>query len=130
MHPTPHLSPTSELLSIPYTAAQPGGLRGEDELATAESAPESTNITRRLASVLEAIRAAGFEDFDETAAAYYTARLDKGSFPAMVQGASRGRRLKTMLQTVQRSSEQWSRWESRGLQEAICECSGELIPDI
>ncbi|EAW21063.1 uncharacterized protein NFIA_062240 [Aspergillus fischeri NRRL 181] len=127
MHPTPHLSPTSELHSIPYAAAQPDPLRGEDELAAAElGAAEATDVTRRLAIVLEAIRTAGFQDFDDTAVAYYTARLDKGSFPAMVQCASRGRRLKTMLQTVQRSSQQWLRWESQGLQESICKGSATL----
>ncbi|GFG19086.1 hypothetical protein IFM5058_09689 [Aspergillus udagawae] len=104
MHPTAHLSPTSEPHSIPYAAAQPDPLPGEDELAAAElGTAEATDVTHQLAIVLEAIQTAGFQDFDETAIAYY-ARLDKGSFPAMVQCASHGRQLKMMLQTVT----QWS----------------------
>ncbi|RAK74306.1 uncharacterized protein BO72DRAFT_470944 [Aspergillus fijiensis CBS 313.89] len=128
MRPTPLLSPTSELHSIPCASGQPDPLGGAQELAAAAElgAAEATDITRRLAIVLEAIRTAGFQGFDETAAAYYTAHLDKGSFPAMVQCASRGRRLKTMLQALQQSSQQWRRWESRGLQESICEGSASL----
>ena len=86
----------------------------------------TADITRRLGTMLEAMRAAEFHDFDEMAAAYYTAQFEKGSLPAMVQCASRSRRLKRMLQELQESSGEWPRWESRGFNECVSEAAGEF----
>lgn len=88
----------------------------------------AADITRRFGGVLEAMRTSGFQDFDDMALAYYTAQFEKGSFPAMVQCASRSRRLKAVLQELYESSSQWPRWESRGLYESISEATGESCP--
>lgn len=42
----------------------------------------ATDITRRFGVILEAMLTVGFQDFDEVAAAYYTAEFEKGSFLA------------------------------------------------
>lgn len=79
--------------------------------------------------VLEAIRQAGFQDFEEVAVAYYTSRFEWGSVPAMVQCVSRSHRLKAMLHELQQSSRQWPRWESRGLHESVSEAAVSLCVD-
>ena len=96
-----------------------------DLLPSVASVASTADITRRFGIVLETMRTAGFHDFDGMAAAYYTAEFEKGSFPAMVQCASRSRRLKPLLQELQESSSQWPRWESRGLHESVSEATGE-----
>lgn len=74
------------------------------------------------------MRNTGFQDFEGMAMAYYTARFEWGSLPAMVQCVSRRRRLKVLLQDLQRSSRQWPAWESRGINESVSEAVGELSP--
>lgn len=87
----------------------------------------TTNATARFGNLLEVVQAAGFADFDRMAIAYYTAHFDRGSLPDLAQRASRGRRLKTVLQALQDSSDQWPRWESRGLQEGVIESTSKSI---
>jgi hypothetical protein len=87
------------------------------------------DITPRFGIVLEAIRQAGFQDLEQMVLAYYTSRFEWGSFPAMVQSVSRKRRLKAMLQELQKRSGQWSRWESRGLHESVSEAAVSLCVD-
>lgn len=89
------------------------------------SGASAADITRRFGIVLEVMRTAGFHDFDEMVAAYYTAQFERGSFPAMLQCASRSRRLKVMLQELQEDSSLWPRWESRGLHESVSEAASE-----
>lgn len=79
--------------------------------------------------MLEAIRQAGFQDMEEMVLAYYTSRFEWGSFPAMVQCVSRKRRLKPMVQELQKCSGQWRRWEYRGLHESISEAAVSLCVD-
>ena len=104
------------------------GFSPSEPLAQVASDTTTADITRRFGSMLEAMRMAGFHDFDGMAAAYYTAQFEEGSIPAMVQRASRSRRLKSMLQELQESSDQWPRWESRGFHECVSEAAGELGP--
>jgi hypothetical protein len=87
------------------------------------------DITPRFGIVLEAIRQAGFQDMEQMVLAYYTSRFEWGSFPAMVQCVSRKRRLKAMLQELQKSSGQWPRWEYRGLHESVSEAAVSLCVD-
>ena len=94
-------------------------------LPRAAAGTSTADITSRFGIVLEAMRTAGFRDFDEMAVAYYTAQFERGSLPAMVQCASRSRRLKPMLQALQESSNQWPRWESRGLHESFLKATGD-----
>ncbi|KAJ5200207.1 hypothetical protein N7491_008993 [Penicillium cf. griseofulvum] len=84
-----------------------------------ESGPSQVDITSRLSIVLDAVQKAGFQDFEAMVEAYYTANLERNSFPALLQCASRRRRLKPMLHNLQDSSRQWPRWESRGINESI-----------
>ncbi|KAF4958906.1 hypothetical protein FSARC_10904 [Fusarium sarcochroum] len=77
------------------------------------------DLTRRFESVLETMRLSGFHNFDEMAVDYYTGQFGKGSVPAIMQCSSRSRRLKVMLQKLQENSNEWPRWESRGLHESI-----------
>ncbi|KAH7371056.1 hypothetical protein BKA66DRAFT_192892 [Pyrenochaeta sp. MPI-SDFR-AT-0127] len=60
------------------------------------------------------------------AAAYYTSQFEPGSLPAMLQCASRSRRLKAMIQDLQCHSNQWPRSESRGFHESILEAVAPL----
>lgn len=92
--------------------------------ARTSTTPAAEN-TRRFGIVLEAVSTAGFNDFDAMVLAYYTARFEVGSFPAMAQCASRSRRMKTMLQELQEHSSQWPRWESRGLHESVSQATGK-----
>ncbi|KAJ5496620.1 hypothetical protein N7463_008607 [Penicillium fimorum] len=94
----------------------------EGKLASGDT---DANITQRFVIVLEAMQKAGFQDFDVMAVAYYTTQFEKGSLPAMVQCASRSRRLKAMVQELHESTGQWPRWESRGLRESVSEATGE-----
>ena len=94
--------------------------------STTASSTSAADITRRFGLVLESMRIAGFRDFDEMVAAYYMAPFEKGSFPGMMQSASRSRRLKAMLHELQESSAQWPKWESRGLHESVSEGTTSL----
>lgn len=92
--------------------------------------PSSESETK-IRTVMDAVRRAGFQDFEQMVVVYYTSRFEKGSVCAMQQGVSRSRHLKSMLNRLQQSSSQWPRWESRGLHEAIAGvaalvCSNEL----
>ncbi|KAH9905501.1 hypothetical protein F4778DRAFT_779832 [Xylariomycetidae sp. FL2044] len=90
------------------------------------TAASESDMTSRLRIVLDAVRTAGFADFDKMAVAYYTARFEKRSVPDLAQCASRGRRLKTVIQDLVKGSEDWSRWESRGLQDSTVEATKAL----
>ncbi|KAH8131309.1 hypothetical protein LI328DRAFT_161154 [Trichoderma asperelloides] len=104
------------------TDAPPEPLSNRARISTTSAAEN----TRRFGIVLEAMSTAGFHDFDAMALAYYTARFEVGSFPAMAQCASRSRRMKTMLQELQENSSQWPRWESRGLHESVSQATVSL----
>lgn len=118
---------TSTMPPISASSSSMGGIISSpsDLLPRAASLASTADITRRFGIVLEAMRTAGFHDFDAMTAAYYTAEFEKGNFPAMVQCASRSRRLKPLLHELQKSSSQWPRWESRGLHESVSEATGE-----
>lgn len=122
-----HLPPSQDLLrpgsaKITPPDTSPGG----HDLAM-ESGPSQVDITSRLSIVLDAVQKAGFQDFEAMVEAYYTANLDRNSFPALLQCASRRRRLKPMLHNLQDSSRQWPRWESRGFNESISAGTGEFF---
>ncbi|OGE54884.1 hypothetical protein PENARI_c005G04547 [Penicillium arizonense] len=118
-HLSGYSSPTRDpLQSATLATAPPDPSMGERDLTTKFGAAKA-DITRRLGIVLDAMRNAGFQDFDAMVVAYYTAQFERSSFPALLQCASRSRRLKPMLQELQDSSRQWPRWESRGLNESI-----------
>lgn len=89
----------------------------------------STPTTTKLDIVLDSINQAGFRDFEEVVLAYYTSQFERGSVPAMLQYVSRSRRLKTLLHELQKSSSQWTRWESRGLHESVSEAAVSLCVD-
>ncbi|CZR37301.1 uncharacterized protein FPRO_02439 [Fusarium proliferatum ET1] len=86
-------------------------------------------LTRRFDSILEAMRTSGFHNFDEMAVAYYTGRFSTGSVPSIMQCSSRGRRLKVILQKLHQDSQEWPKWESRGLQESMSTATASLCVD-
>lgn len=86
--------------------------------------PTASNTTR-FKSILEAVNASGFPDFDCMVTAYYTASFEKSSLPAMSQRASRSRRLAKMLREMHESSERWPSWEARGLRESVLESASK-----
>ena len=81
--------------------------------------------TTRFKTILEAVNASGFPDFDSMVTAYYTASFEKSSVPAMAQRASRSRRLAKTLREMHESSEQWPRWEARGFRESAMESASK-----
>lgn len=83
--------------------------------------------TRRFGALLDAVSAAGFQNLDEMVLEYYSARFEAGSLPAMAQSASRSRRIKPVVQGLQENSQQWPRWESRGLHESVSQATGQFI---
>ncbi|KAH8728015.1 hypothetical protein GQ44DRAFT_724560 [Phaeosphaeriaceae sp. PMI808] len=88
--------------------------------------PSVTEHTRRFGLILDTMRSVGFRDFDEMVGAYYMTHFEKGSYPSMMQSASRSRRLKALLRELQDSSGQWPRWEARGLHESVSEATASL----
>lgn len=91
----------------------------------------SSESETQIRTVMDAVRRAGFQDFEQMVVVYYTSQFERGSVCAMQQSVSRSRHLKSMLDRLQQSSSQWPRWESRGLHEAISGaaasvCSNEL----
>ncbi|KAF5690357.1 Basic-leucine zipper (bZIP) transcription factor [Fusarium denticulatum] len=82
-------------------------------------------LTRRFDSILETMRTSGFHNFDEMAVAYYTGRFSTGSVPSIMQCSSRGRRLKVILQKLHQDSQEWPKWESRGLHESMSTATGK-----
>ncbi|KAK8118357.1 uncharacterized protein PG998_002983 [Apiospora kogelbergensis] len=93
--------------------------------STKESTPPKTaeGITARFKTILEATKAAGFPDFDRMVIAYYTAQFERSSMAGMAQRASRGRRLRSVVQELRHHSDSWSRWDSRELQESFLEAA-------
>ncbi|MDI1491552.1 MAG: hypothetical protein OHK93_002761 [Ramalina farinacea] len=85
--------------------------------------------TTRFKTILEAVNASGFPDFDCMVTAYYTASFEKSSVPAMAQRASRNRRLAKTLRDMHESSEQWPRWEARGFRESAMESARAICVD-
>ncbi|RYP15709.1 hypothetical protein DL765_005549 [Monosporascus sp. GIB2] len=112
--------------SVPHAAPPPPPPSSTAPQPVSAQAENTATETARFGNLLEMMRAAGFADFDKMAVAYYTTQFDKGSVPDLAQRASRGRRLKAVLQALQDSSSQWSRWESRGLQESAVESTKAL----
>ncbi|KAI1042791.1 hypothetical protein LB505_001076 [Fusarium chuoi] len=86
-------------------------------------------LTRRFDSILETMRTSGFHNFDEMAVAYYTGRFSTGSVPSIMQCSSRGRRLKVILQKLHQDSQEWPKWESRGLHESMSTATASLCVD-
>ncbi|KAF5551128.1 hypothetical protein FPHYL_9178 [Fusarium phyllophilum] len=86
-------------------------------------------LTRRFDSILETMRTSGFHNFDEMAVAYYTGRFSTGSVPSIMQCSSRGRRLKVILQKLHQDSQEWPKWESRGLHESMSSATASLCVD-
>ncbi|KAF5554526.1 hypothetical protein FMEXI_1994 [Fusarium mexicanum] len=82
-------------------------------------------LTRRFDSILETMRTSGFHNFDEMAVAYYTGRFSTGSVPSIMQCSSRGRRLKVILQKLHQDSQEWPKWESRGIHESMSTATGK-----
>ncbi|KAF2241171.1 hypothetical protein BU26DRAFT_611024 [Trematosphaeria pertusa] len=117
---------TSPPSDLPPATSEPSSAKAR---LRAPSTSSTADMTPRFSMVLEAIRQAGFQDFEEVAVAYYTSRFEWGSVPAMVQCVSRSHRLKAMLHELQQSSRQWPRWESRGLHESVSEAAVSLCVD-
>ncbi|KAF4434573.1 hypothetical protein FACUT_7874 [Fusarium acutatum] len=86
-------------------------------------------LTRRFDSILGTMRTSGFHNFDEMAVAYYTGRFSTGSVPSIMQCSSRGRRLKVILQKLHQDSQEWPKWESRGLHESMSTATASLCVD-
>ncbi|CAF9937626.1 hypothetical protein IMSHALPRED_000483 [Imshaugia aleurites] len=93
-----------------------------------EHEPTASDTTR-FKTLLEAVNASGFLDFDCMVAAYYTASFEKSSVPAMAQRASRSRRLVKTLREIHESSERWPRWEARGFRESAMESARAICVD-
>ena len=111
-------------LSPPTSVAAPPEPPGAEANLGVYGAVDA-DITQRFGTVLETMHRAGFQDFDMMALAYYTCKFEKDSLPSMLQGASRSRRVKAMLQELHESSRNWQRWESRGLNESVSEATSK-----
>ncbi|KAI4188224.1 MAG: hypothetical protein LQ348_003962, partial [Seirophora lacunosa] len=90
---------------------------------------EKPSDTTRFNTILEAVRAAGFPEFDSMVTAYYTTAFEKSSIPDMAQRASRGRRLAKVVKDVHESSNRWPRWEARGFRESTMESAKAICVD-
>ncbi|KIX08680.1 uncharacterized protein Z518_03337 [Rhinocladiella mackenziei CBS 650.93] len=115
-------SATEPATSSSSSAASSSG----DVSAVSKRSTDTQDVTERFETLLDAMRAAGFQDFDQMAVAYYTGQFTTNSLPAISQCASRSRRLKTVLQALQECSGQWPRRESRGLYEGLLDTATSL----
>ncbi|KAF4450074.1 Basic-leucine zipper (bZIP) transcription factor [Fusarium austroafricanum] len=117
---------TSENRSVPVAGAftPPSGA----ETMVSESNVKSRGITEHFESLLQTMRTAGFQDFDQMILAYYTAQFEENSLPAISQRASRSRRLKLTLRALHERSKTWPKRESQGLYEGLVEMTGQICP--
>ncbi|KAK6850501.1 hypothetical protein PG987_000135 [Apiospora arundinis] len=122
---TSSTAPSSIAPQSASTSSSTGAAR-ESSPANLGSKGTSGGATSRFKTILEASKAAGFSDFDKMVIAYYTSQFERSSIAAMAQKASRGRRLRSVVQELQAHSNKWSRWESRELQESFLEATKSL----
>ncbi|KAI3574865.1 hypothetical protein IWW34DRAFT_793075 [Fusarium oxysporum f. sp. albedinis] len=104
------------------------GISSAEETKLADPSPVA-ELTHRFDSILETMRTSGFHNFDEMAVAYYTGRFSTGSVPSIMQCSSRSRRLKVILQKLHQDSQEWPKWESRGLHESMSIATASLCVD-
>ncbi|PCD44296.1 hypothetical protein AU210_003375 [Fusarium oxysporum f. sp. radicis-cucumerinum] len=104
------------------------GISSAEETKLADPSPVA-ELTHRFDSILETMRTSGFHNFDEMAVAYYTGRFSTGSVPSIMQCSSRSWRLKVILQKLHQDSQEWPKWESRGLHESMSIATASLCVD-
>lgn len=82
--------------------------------------------TGKFVILMEAVKKAGFSNFESMAIQYYSTEFEVNSVPALAQYASRTRRLPQVIRDLRQDSKRWQRQESRGLHEAFAETAGEF----
>jgi len=83
----------------------------------------------RFNHIFKAMTAAGFNNFDEMAAAYYTTDFARSSQAYDMQRQSRLRHLRTFLSTVKSDAHSWGARERRGWTEEIVAAAEEFLTD-
>ncbi|KAJ4300950.1 hypothetical protein N0V90_003039 [Kalmusia sp. IMI 367209] len=81
----------------------------------------------RFNHIFKAMTAAGFNNFDEMAAAYYTTDFARSSAAYDMQRQSRLRHLRTFLSSVKSNAQSWGARERRGWTEEIVAAAEEFL---
>ncbi|VUC23612.1 unnamed protein product [Clonostachys rosea] len=84
-------------------------------------------LDERFECIMNQVEAAGFDNFDQMATAYYSQTFNGSSPMADEQRQSRGRRLPHVISGVYGSSSQWSDWERKGFQEEILKTAESML---
>ncbi|KAK3685291.1 hypothetical protein B0T22DRAFT_465282 [Podospora appendiculata] len=85
------------------------------------------SLDERFESVMERVEAAGFDNFDELATAYYSETFPESSPLAIEQHLSRNRRLPKLFASVFAASQAWTAWERRGFLEEILKTAETML---
>ncbi|KAG2415971.1 hypothetical protein HFD88_007163 [Aspergillus terreus] len=87
---------------------------------------DSDSLSLRYQYVLDHVRRAGFESFDAMVSGYYTSSFSKNSTAECAQKVSRAKRLRSVLRSLHKHSQEWTRWEARGFQEQVVEAAEDI----
>ncbi|KAK3328124.1 hypothetical protein B0T19DRAFT_423750 [Cercophora scortea] len=91
------------------------------------SLARDASLDERFESVMERVEAAGFDNFDELATAYYSERFPEPSPLAIEQRLSRNRRLPKLFASVFEASQGWTAWERRGFLEEVLKTAETML---
>ena len=113
-----------------YTSRQTPSTRGLSSLqdiSGPERALAGATIEQRIDFMLDCTKYAGFENFENLAAEYYTGHFDEMSQASEAQRMSRSRGLPLLLEAVGRSAHDWPKYESQSYEGEIFRSAEALL---
>lgn len=107
---------------------------GQDSNSSSAASTEAqiiipTDPGSEFEKILDVIEEAGFDSIDMMAARYYSANFKHNSIPQLAQASSRSRDLRHLLQTLQKTSKQWSKHEKQAYEEEIVRSARTICLD-
>lgn len=88
--------------------------------------PEGESIESRLERILHVVEENGFDSIDSMTSAYYNSKFSESSTMGPIQFASRSRRLRSLLSTLQESHVEWSTREVRAYRDEVSHMAEKL----
>ena len=127
--------PPGPLSKPPASLADAVGCAGSIDSSVSMSAADSAKASDlhavsfedRLQSVLSATRAAGFDSLDSLLLQYYTQPLERSPMLLEMRRRSRRRDLRQVLSQLSENAQNWSQWESQGLEDALMESAERIV---
>ena len=114
-----------EIIQTPTLPRNPRGARPAFDSRNTAPEPlqrisdEDEKLETRIERVLESLRRAGFQGFEQFAIQYFTADLDEDSPAFTAQSLSRSRYLRELLAALSRNAQNWSTREAQGFRDEI-----------